>query len=134
MSIDKRSTEDRARISVAIPKLVRIARIRLNFEPRRGARLNSSERRGELLRGYLQGLGNRDRNVPVAIQDMARSEHRQPDDVASAGRVADDVALWRLLPLTCLGRANVQVEHIVRAIPCLPAYAGSSSSSDFGSK
>jgi hypothetical protein len=78
--------------------------------------LNSSERGGELLRGCLHGSGDRDRKVPVAVQDVARAGHRQPDDAASPGRIPDHVALWRLLPLGFLGRANVQIQHVVRGV------------------
>ncbi len=65
-----------------------------------------------MLRGCLYGLGNRNREVPIAVQDVSRAEHRQANDAAGAGRIADDVALWRLLALGWLGRADMQVEHV----------------------
>lgn len=77
-----------------------------------GYSLNSSERGGELLRGCLYGLGNRNGKMPIPVQDVSRTEHRQANDAGGSGRIADDVALWRLLAHGWLGRADMQVEHV----------------------
>ncbi len=75
--------------------------------------LNSNERGGELLRGCLHGLGNRNGKMSVTLQDLPCAEHRQSNDAVSPGRIADDKALWRFLAVGRLRRANVQVEHVV---------------------
>src|SRR5215212_6342057 len=66
--------------------------------------------------GRLDGLGDRDRQVAVTLEDVARADHRQADDALRAWCVADDVALRRLLPLAPRGLTDVQVEHVVLGV------------------
>lgn len=77
--------------------------------------LNGCERWRQLLGARLNGVRNGDRKTPVALQHAPCAEHGQPHDPTSSRCVADDVALWRLVPLARLRLADMQIQQSLSA-------------------
>src|SRR5580704_3610449 len=78
--------------------------------------LDGRKRRCQLVGGCLNSIRHGDRKAPVALQHAPCSEHRQTHDPTGSGRVADDVALRRLLTLARLRLAYMQIQHVVVSI------------------